>query len=72
MVAPRADLTTDEAIAEFVRLYTQCTAAIGHANAVLQSESKDSEAFLQADRKAAALWQRLREVQALTARPRLA
>ncbi len=66
MTAPRADLTTDEAIAEFVRLYSQCTAAIAHANAILQSEGNRSEAFLHADRAAAAGWQRLREVQQLT------
>jgi hypothetical protein len=72
MSVPQANVTTDEALAEFRRLYTQCAAAIGYANAVLESEGKDSESFAQADRAAAALWQRLREVEALTVRRWLA
>jgi hypothetical protein len=72
MSVPTANVTTDEATAEFRRLYTECAAALGYANAVLQSEGKDSEAFVQADRNAVALWQRLREVQALTAKRWLA
>jgi hypothetical protein len=72
MSAPQANLTIDEATAEFRRLYAQCAAAVAHANAVLQSEGKDSDAFVQADREAAALWQRLREVHELTVKRWLA
>lgn len=63
MTATHANLTAHEAAAEFRRLYAECTAALGYANAVLQTEGAESESFREADRKAAALWQRLREVQ---------
>ncbi len=65
MTPTRAEVTADEAAAEFRRLYVECAAAVGYANAVLQSAGTESEAFREADRKAAALWQRLREVQGL-------
>jgi hypothetical protein len=65
MTAAPANLTADEAAAEFRRLYPECAAAIGYANAVLQTDGGDSDSFREADRRAAALWQRLREVQGL-------
>lgn len=68
----QAKLTTDEAAAEFRRLYAECAAAIAYANAVLQSDSMESELFLKADRKAMVLWQRLREVQGLAVKHWLA
>ena len=65
MTASQANLTAEEAAAEFVRLYPECAVAIGYANAILQTDGQDSESFRDADRRAAALWQRLREVQGL-------
>lgn len=72
MTTPEARLTTSEAAAEYRRLYAECAAATAHANALLQAEGPDSQSFLQADRNAAALWQRLREIGGLIARPRMA
>lgn len=72
MTTPEARLTTDEAAAEYRRLYTECAAAIAHANALLQAEGLNSKAFLKADRNAASLWQRLREIRELAAERRLA
>ncbi len=72
MTTPDARLTPEEAAAEFRRCYTQCAAAIAQANALLQSEGPESESFRQADRTAAALWQRLREIRELAAKRRLA
>ena len=72
MTTPDARLTASEAAAEYRRLYTECAAATAHANALLQAEGPDSPSVRQADRKAAALWQRLREVGGLAAPPRMA
>jgi hypothetical protein len=72
MTDPQASLTTNEAAAEFRRLYAECAAAMGSANAALQSEGIDSESFLKADRNAVALCQRLREVQRLAVKRWLA
>jgi hypothetical protein len=72
MPPTHADVTPKEAAAEFRRIYPECAAAIGLANALLQTAGPDSEAFRDADRKAAALWQRLREVQELAGKRWLA
>ena len=72
MTTPEARLTTREAAAEYRRLYTECAAAVAHANALLQTEGPDSPSFQQADRNAAALWQRLHEVGELATRSRMA
>jgi hypothetical protein len=72
VTSPDARLTIGEAAAEYRRLYTECAAATAQANALLQAEGPDSQSFLQADRHAAALWQRLREVGGLIAKPRIA
>ena len=72
MATPDARLTTDEAAAEYRRLYTEWAAAVGHANALLQAEGPDSRSFLTADRNAAALWQRLRDIRGLLEKPRMA
>ena len=72
MTDPQAKVTADEAAAEFRRLYTECAAAVAHANAVLQSDGMESELFRKADRNAMALWQRLREVQGLAVKRWLA
>ena len=72
MTTPDARLTISEAAAEYRRLYTEGAAAPAHANALLQAEGPDSQSFRQADRKAAALWQRLRDIGSLIAKPRTA
>jgi len=72
MTSQPAMLTREEAAAEVRRLYTECAAALGYANAALQAAGMESESFRRADRNAIALWQRLREVQEVAARPRLA
>jgi hypothetical protein len=72
VTTPEARLTTDEAAAEYRRLYTECAAALAQASALLQAEGAESKSFLQADRNATALWQRLREIRELAAKRWLA
>jgi hypothetical protein len=63
---------TPEKAAEFSKLYDQFTAAMQHATGVLRAKGMDSEEFRHADAAAGDLWVKLRAMQGVGGKHRMA